>query len=527
MGTVAGWRTALLAAGLFLISAPALCGVGGAEFNALLERLRVERGIRPVPRAPDAVFLRRAYLKLTGAPPTVAEVQAFLRDRSPGKREALIDRLLDSPGFAELMAMRYGQMFRVKSEFPINMWPNAVQLFHRYLRDAAAADLPFDVMAREMLTSSGSNFRRPQVNFLRGHADRTAEGVARGVALSLMGVRLEKLDRRSIDGMAAFFSRIGRKETDEWKEEIIFTLPDPARVEARTPTGESFSIDAPGTDPRAVFAAWLTAPENPYFARAFANRVWFWLFGRGLIEPADDLSGTAEKRWFGVLGAAPSWPPRDTPELKCLAAVFRDGGFSVKELFRVVCNSPAFTADWETAAKDQLRAAETFAAYPVHRMEPELIIDTLAAVTGVRDRYRSVIPEPFTILPAGFSAVRIFDGSISSVALDNFGRSPRDTGRLDEVKCRVTASQRQWLMNSGVLYGRLQRVTRRYPGWRRMSMDKRIRELYLLVFSRYPSREERETVKRHFASASPRERGRFWADVLWAMVNSREFIYHH
>lgn len=511
-----------LAALMFAAALPSVRGAGVAELDASLEKRRIGRGLPLVSPAPDAVFVRRAYLKLTGAPPPPDAVRRFLNDPSPDKRAALIDRLLETPAFAELMAMRYCQMFRVKSEFPINLWPNAVQLFHAYLRDAAAADVPYDKLVRSMLTANGSNFRSPGVNLLRAHADRSPAGVARGLALSLMGIRLEKLDREAADGLAAFFSRLGRKDTDEWKEEIVFTLPDPCRIEAGTPDGGKFVIDSPATEPRQVFAKWLTGRDNPYFARAFANRAWFWMFGRGWVEPADDLSGKAETSF---LERSKRWPPRSTPELDCLAGIFRDGNYSVKELLRAICKSRAFNADWRVPHGDIDAAGENFVSYPIHRMEPELVIDALAAVTGTGDRYRSVIPEPFTFLPPRTPAVCIADGSISSGALDNFGRSPRDSGRLDEVRCYVTPSQRQWLMNSGVLYHRLQRTAERIM--RKNRGAERINAMYLLVLSRMPTPAECAVIRKRLKSVDPKRRRQVWIDVLWALVNSAEFLYHH
>ena len=218
------------------LAAAVAYGAGDADFNFALERSWREANLAPVRPASDAAFLRRARLKLTGKLPSPGEIRAFVRSRDPDKRAKLVDRLIASQEFADMMAMRYCQMFRVKSEFPINMWPNAVQLFHAYLRDAAARDLPYDRMARELLTTDGSNFRKPQVNFLRGHADRTPEGIARGVMLSLAGIRLEKLPEAYRKGAAAFFVRLKCKSTDEWKEEIVFTLPDAAETTALTPT---------------------------------------------------------------------------------------------------------------------------------------------------------------------------------------------------------------------------------------------------------------------------------------------------
>ena len=493
-------------------------GAGDAAFDRALRESWKAAGLSPVRQASDAAFLRRARLKLTGKLPHPGEVRAFLRDQSPDKRAKLIDRLIRSPEFSDMMAMRYCQMFRVKSEFPINMWPNAVQLFHAYLRDATTRDLAYDRMARALLVTDGSNFRKPQVNFLRGHADRTPEGVAKGVMLSLAGIRLEKLPEPYRRGAAAFFSRLGRKDTDEWKEEIVFTLPEPAEISARTPDGRVFTINAPEEEPRRVFADWLTSPRNPYFARAFANRMWYWFMGRGFVEPADDLVGV---RADGTLEV------RTTAELDALADAFKRNKYSVKALVRIICCSPAFNADWKTVAGEQETAEKLFAVYPVHRLEPELVIDALATVTGAYDRYRSVIPEPFTILPPGTPAVKIADGSISSGALDNFGRSPRDSGVLAETRLYITSAQRQWLLNSNILFNRLQNTPKRIFGKRKFNIDQRIEELYLIILSRYPTREERALLRRRVNALSKKQRGRFWRDVVWALVNTREFLLYH
>ena len=511
------WRkTAMLALAAFAVLT--VRGAGDAAFNTRLTDRWRDAELAPVRPASDAAFLRRARLKLTGRLPSPGEVRAFMRDRSPDKRAKLVDRLIASPEFADMMAMRYCQMFRVKSEFPINMWPNAVQLFHAYLRDAAARDLPYDRMARELLVTDGSNFRKPQVNFLRGHADRTPEGVAKGVMLSLAGIRLEKLPEADRKGVAAFFSRLGRKDTDEWKEEIVFTLPEPAEITARTPDGKVWNIKSPQQEPRRVFANWLLSPKNPYFARAFANRMWYHFMGRGFVEPADDLVEVAPDGKLKL---------RTTPELDALADAFRKRKYSVKALVRIICNSPAFNADWRTSEAEQKLAEKYFAVYVLHRLEPEVLVDALATVTGAHERYRSVIPEPFTILPPGTPAVRIADGSISSGALDNFGRSPRDSGVLAETRLHITSAQRQWLLNSNILFSRLQKATWKFFGKRKLKTDQRIEELYLLILSRYPTKAERDMIRRRLNALPGKQRGRFWIDVVWALVNTREFMLYH
>ena len=187
-----------------------------AKLNAL--------GIKPV-LCSDAVFIRRAYLDLTGRLPSAEEAKAFIQDPDKGKRAALIDRLLDRSEHVDYWAMRWSDILRVKAEFPVKIWPNAAQAYHRWVWEAIAQNKPYDQFARELLTSSGSNFRVGPVNFYRAIQNKTPEGIAAAAGLALMGTRVRSWpeDRRA--GMAAFFTQVGYKPTSEWKEEIVFWDP--------------------------------------------------------------------------------------------------------------------------------------------------------------------------------------------------------------------------------------------------------------------------------------------------------------
>ena len=186
-------------------------------------------------------------------------------------------------------------MLRVKAEFPINLWPNAAQAYHHWIRTSLAENKPYDRFVRELLTSSGSNFRVPQVNFYRAVEGRQPQRIAQAVALAFMGSRAEKWPKGRLADMGAFFTKIGYKSTAEWKEEIVFF--DRARRRPRTPARRrtpSFPMarrsGSRGTsDPREVFADWLLDAKNPWFARAIVNRVWSWLLGRGIVHEPDDI----------------------------------------------------------------------------------------------------------------------------------------------------------------------------------------------------------------------------------------------
>ena len=492
------------------------------ELNRLLKENYKEASLAPVKRAGDDIFLRRVMIDVTGKVPTIAEVRAFTADKAKDKRRKLIAKLLDSPGYADMMAMRFADMFRIKSEFPINLWPNAVQSYHRYFRDAAVQNRPWNKVARELLTASGSNFRVPAANFFRASSVRTAEGLAKVTALSFMGINTDKLSADERKAFAAFFSRISFKSTDEWKEEIVFLNPDPVQLTAVTPDGKSFEIDSPAVDPRGVFADWLLEKDNPFFARAFANRAWHWIFGKGLIDPADDMP--MPKGFFGKLFSSESGNEK---VLDFLAGEFTRSGYDIKKLFCLILNSCAYNADWKTLPAEQTEAEKCFAVYPFRRLEAEVLVDIYSQILGAHESYSSVIPEPFTFLPKGSPAVTIADGSISSRTLDNFGKPSRDSGVLSERNNNISASQRLFLMNSNWIYQRSGNLPWMIFKKRRMNDNQRIEELYLAVLSRKPTAAEVKKVYKYRNKLDRKQRWRVWSDLAWALINTREFLHHH
>ena len=498
------------------------------ELDRLLLENQQRFDLSAVAPAEDGVFLRRAMLNVNGRVPTVAEIRRFTADKDQGKYARLIDNLTSSAYFADILAWRFADMFRIKSEFPINLWPNAVQSYHRFFRDAVVQNRPWNSVCRELLTSSGSNFRVPAVNFFRGSAVRTPEGLARVTALSLMGIRIENMDESSRKAFALFFSRIAFKSTDEWKEEIVYLSPDPVRFTARTPDGQSFDISSPDTDPRVVFADWLLAKGNPFFARAFVNRVWHWLFGRGLIEPADDMP-LPPGAWgkFAAFFSPAGDNAGNEKILDFLAGEFERSNYDVRKLFVLLMNSRAYRASWKTLPHEQERAEKVFAVYPLRRLEAEILVDAYSQILGAHESYSSVIPEPFTFLPKGAPAVTIADGSISSRTLDNFGKPSRDAGTLAERNNAVTPSQRLFLMNSNWIYQRTNALPWRIFGRRRLNDKQRIEELYLTILSRKPTVEEIKKINSYRKKLGRKNGWRVWPDLAWALINTKEFLFHH
>ncbi len=201
-------------------------------------------------------------------------------------------RCCERPEYADYWAMKWCDLLRVKAEFPVNLWPNAVQAYHRWIITSLRENKPYDQFARELLTGCGSNFRDPQVNFYRSTQSKDPEEIARAVALTFMGTRADKWPPEKLQQMAKFFSYIGYKRTAEWKEEIVYfdyqKLLDEGPQQAVLPDGTTVQLTA-DKDPREVFADWLITNQNPWFARNLVNRAWFWLMGRGIIHEPDDI----------------------------------------------------------------------------------------------------------------------------------------------------------------------------------------------------------------------------------------------
>lgn len=239
-------------------------------------------------QAADFLICRRLYLDICGRIPTPEEVGEYTASRDVKKREKLIERLLETDDYADYWAMRYCDVLRVKSEFPINLWPNAVYVYHRRIRDAIRNDEPWNDFARALLFARGSNFRVPEVNFLRATAEKTPEGISEAVTSALL---LDPTDK-----YARYFSRVGFKSTREWKEVVVYLKPGP---EDATPN---------------AFMSLLEGPLAEKFVQTPVQRVHWWVYGTL-------AKGGALDRWVSV---------------------FRNGGYRLKPLLRHVFNQPDY-----------------------------------------------------------------------------------------------------------------------------------------------------------------------------------------
>lgn len=471
-----------------------------------------EAGVKGAGPCSDAVFLRRAYLDLIGTLPEPWEVNRFLNDPKPEKRSLLIDALLERDEYADYWAMRWSDALRVKSEFPINLWPNAVQAYHRWIRDALGENVPYDQFARSLLTSSGSNFRVPPVNFYRAVQGEGPEALARAVALTFLASRLDTWPDQRKRGMIDLFSRVAFKGTAEWKEEVV--MYDPSVTDAMRgmlPDGSEQEIGAE-LDPRTVFADWLLLGDGrEWFSRAMVNRSWACFFGRGFVHQPDDIH--------------PENPPQQAEAFDYLAREFAAAGYDIKALYRLILNSRVYQ---QSCLPSGPKAEELFACYPVRRMDAEVLIDALCQLTGTHESYMSPIPEPFTYVPESQRTIALNDGSITSSFLEMFGRPPRDSGRWSERNRNPTAAQSLHLLNSTHVQRKIERSwkLRALIAQRGKKAKNVPRAIYIAVLSRPPSDKEVKLVAKYFKTPGM-NRKQMIDDLIWALINSKEFLYHH
>jgi hypothetical protein len=478
----------------------------------VLSTLR-DQGIQPANMCSDEVFVRRVCLDVIGTLPDPQVVRTFAEDKRPRKRALFIDRLLEREEFADYWAMKWCDLLRVKAEFPINLWPNGVQAYHRWIRDSIRENKPYDQFVRELLTSSGSNFRVAPVNFYRAIQEQEPSSIASAVALTFMGTRLESMPEKQRIGMETLFSRVAFKPTAEWKEEIICL--DPSQVDTSKtvfPDGKRADIE-PGEDPRQVFADWLITEDNEWFARCAVNRLWSWLMGRGIIHEPDDIR--------------PDNPAVNPKLLSYLEKELVNADYDMKHVYRLILNSGTYQQS-SIPRSDHPDAEALSAHYAVRRLEAEVLIDALNWIFGAKESYSSAAPEPYTFIPDNQRTILLADGSITSQFLEMYGRPARDTGTVSERNNQPTDGQRLHLLNSTHIQQKIEK------SWWLNGAIKRakgkhsavINGIYMRILTRLPTESELATAEKY---AKTKDIGlkNGAIDISWALINSKEFLYRH
>lgn len=476
-------------------------------------------GILPSPPASETTFHRRAYLRAIGRLPTPVETQTFLADRSPDKRDQLIDRLLDRPEYADFWANKWADLLRPN---PFRAGMKAAWNLDSWLRDAFRKSKPYDQFVRELVTAQGSTWRNGAAVIFRDRPDTVEIGAS--VSQLFLGVRLEcaKCHHHPFEvwsqddffGFAAFFSRVGHKGAGlsppiSGGEEIIFTTQagqlnhgrTGAPVAPRTLAGLPLAL-GPKDDPREVLAKWMTSSSNPYFAKVMANRVWREIMGQGFVEPVDDIRATN--------------PASNTPLLDALAKDFSRNGYDIKKLIRKIMASYVFGLS--TVPSDRnISDVKNFSRYYRERLRAEVLLDAVNDVLDVQENFAAMAP--------GSRATQIWTFRASSLFLDTFGRPDPNLDPPCERSTESTTPQILHLMNSPALNRKLSLDSARPAklASSNESNEKIVDEVYLLAYCRLPTAVEKKVALASLPARGNRRQA--VEDLFWALLNTPEFLF--
>jgi Protein of unknown function (DUF1549)/Protein of unknown function (DUF1553) len=476
-------------------------------------------GVPPSPVCDDATFIRRASIDIAGRLPTPEETRQFLADASPAKRDALIDRLVDSAGYADYFANKWSAILRNRRQNPNYM--RGTYEFHDWIRASLYANKPYDQFVRDILAASGEMGDNPPVTWYREVKDVNQQ--VEDTAQLFLGLRIqcarchhhpfEAWSQRDYYGFAAFFSQVGRKPGEAQDEQRIYhrrgeaVATNPKTGEKLKPTGLGAqpAVVAPECDPRNALVDWMTAADNQFFARSLVNRYWKHFFSRGIVEPEDDMRVTN---------------PASNPELlDGLAKHFVDSHYDLKDLVRTICRSRVYQLS--ALPNDyNLTDKQNFSRYYPKRLAAEVLLDAVDAATGSTTG--------FSGLPSGMRAVQLPDTAVGSYFLTVFGRPESASACECERSQEANLAQSLHLLNSGEVQSKLSAGTGRAASLaadKSRSDDDKVRELYAWVYSREPAADESAVALAHLKKNQNKQQA--FEDILWALINTKEFLFNH
>ena len=509
-----------------------------APSNFIDERILAELktlGLPPSELSDDATFVRRVSLDIAGRLPTLEESNTFTADASADKRAKLIDKLLASPAYADYFAGKWSAILRNKRKD--DKEKRGTYAFHSWIRSSLNTNRPYDEIVRELITATGEVGTSPAVAWYRSVRDRKEQ--MQDVAQIFLGIRMqcaqchhhpyEKWSQDDYYGFEAFFSTVQRKPGEQPGEELIYhkrgtaTARNPRSGQNLKPTplgGEALEL-ATHQDPRQPLADWIVAPENPYFARMLVNRYWKHFFGRGLVDPEDDLRVTN--------------PATHPALLDDLTKHFIASGHDLKDLVRVICNSRTY--QFSSIPNEHNRDdRQNYSRFYPRRLPAEVLLDGINLVTNSQEKFGGQ--------PQGIRAVQLPDDRFTrdSYFLSVFGRPDMNSACECERTSDVNLAQALHLVNSKNISNKLASNEARAAMLLRnkeLSDDDRISELYKRALSRPPTPEElsraREFLQRKQTQSqsvepkpTPEQVNRSaFEDIIWALLNTKEFLFNH
>ena len=490
--------------------------------NNYIDELTLARwkqlGIVPSALCTDSEFVRRIHLDLCGRLPTVDEVRAFLADTKPNKRELLIDRLLDSPDYAAFFALRWGSILRNAS---LAGSEQAAYAFHEWIRDMVARNRPYDEFVRGIVAVAGEWQDAPAVNWYWQMRDDQLHQPVADTAQVFLGLRLqcakchhhpyERWSQEDYFGLAGFFSRLGRKGLGE--PPPYFSDRRRTTSETNPATGKPIEpklLDGPyltislDDDPRHKLVDWMAQPDNPFFARALVNRMWGHLMGRGLVDPVDDMRETN--------------PPSNPEVLDALAKDFIKTKFDVKHVLRTICRSRTYQLSAEPNEFNK-HDKQNHARYYAHRVIAEVLHDAIDQACGVRTQFGKMSKQA--------RAVDLPHEGFGSYLLDVFDRPPRSSACECARSGGASLQQVLHLSFSPDLENKVSRGDGRIAKLmeKKTPPEQAVEELYLATLSRPPTAAEQQTAMGYLQKQKDLRRG--MEDLLWVLLNTREFMFNH
>lgn len=488
----------------------------------IFQRLK-ELQIEPSKLADDATFLRRAYLDLCGMLPSVKETKTFLTDPDPNKRDKLINALLDRPEYADFWAMKWADLLR-NEEKAVDA--KGVKHFQKWIRQQVSDDRPLDQFVHNLLTARGSTYENPAANYYRTNLD--PQKAAETTAQLFLGVRIacakchnhpfDQWTQQDYHGISAFFARVktymvsntrkDKLDKHELNGEMVVWMdregevPNPQTGEPmppRLPGGKLPKLAADG-DRLKVLADWVTAKENPFFAKNLANRIWYHLMGRGLVEPVDDFRA--------------SNPASHEALLAELANDLATHQYSQKHLIRTIMNSRAYQLSYRptsTNKEDEIN----FSHVQPRMLSAEQLLDAICQVTEV--------PEQFKNLPVGTRAVQLPGVAGAPKFLKIFGRPDRLLACECERQTGATISQAFTMIGSDAIHSKIQQSPLIETLLQKNASNQEITTtFYLSALARYPTANEVKIANNYLNKTANRREG--MEDLLWAVLSTKEFL---
>ena len=493
--------------------------------DAKLKKLNVN----PSEAADDYTFVRRVYLDIIGTLPTPHEVRKFVKDRTADKRTKLVDALLERPEYADYWALKWADLLRVERG---TLGHKRAYAFYRWIRESISENKPYDSFVRELITAEGLIDEVPAANFYRvaskpGDAANSISQVFLGIRITCAECHHHPYDRWGQDDyhrLSAFFAPLSAGKVagvdvlqangdslarNPRTNQSLTASPLGARVATPTPAAHLLGIrqlasDGKG-DQRKLLAEWMVSPRNPWFARNLVNRYWSEFFGRGIVDPVDDVRATN--------------PPSNPELLDALAKHFDEVNYDLKKLIRTMVLSRTYqTASKpnDTNAKDE----QNFSRALFRRPDAEVIHDMITQTLGV--------PEKFEGMPLGTRAIQLWDSKTKSYFLKTFGRPSRATVCECERASEPNLAAVLHLLNSDTVTAKLQHENGMVARFARQfnDDDALIEEMYLLFFGRPPTEKETRPVRDYIQKVGAGSRRKAIEDIAWAFINSKEFMFN-